>query len=77
MRKQYLVVLRHTMDDLPLAIFGNRKKAEVFAKRARPMPSNKVRNIYLTDCSTPVGVDIYVFVGGAIKNAFRVKDFEE
>ncbi len=74
--KQYLVQLRHTMDDLPLAIFGSRKKALAFAEKVKPMPTNKIRKILATDCSTPVGVNICTFVDGVPTKAETVKCFD-
>ena len=54
----YLVLLRHSMDDLPVQIFPHTKKGReeacFFAGKLKPTPTKKIRTVFETDCSTPV-----------------------
>ncbi len=64
----YLVMLHHTMDDLPVRLFPRTPQGEtmalLFLGRLQPMPKKKIRKIYSTDCSTPVCGTIVEFVAG-------------
>lgn len=72
----YLVLLIHEMDDLPLRLFADRDEAVAFAKNVQEMPSDEIRELYRTDCSTPVGVRIVKFVGG-IPIQVTMRDFAD
>jgi len=61
----FLVVLRHTMDDLPVALFDNWEAALEYAMAIKGMPCNWDREVFNTDCSTPCAVAIATF-----KNSF-------
>ena len=60
----YLVVLRHTMDDLPLAFITDESEAILFAGKVKPMPTEKIRKVFQTDCSTPICVAVWQFIDG-------------
>lgn len=72
----YLVVLHHTMDDLPLYITDDKDKAFAFADRTRAMPTNRIREVYGTDCSTPCNVCVVTFQRGRPIGSELVKLFE-
>ena len=75
----YLVLLRHTMDDLPLRFFGENEyaKAKQFARSRGEMPTPHIRAVYNTDCSTPVGVDVVRFSNGVPVDVEMVVDFTQ
>ena len=65
----FLVLLRHTMDDLPVAVYDNKKDALFEAKRIagdnlNGMPTEAIRKVYSTDCSTPCVVCVVEFREG-------------
>lgn len=72
----YLVLLRHTMDDLPIALFGDRDRAVKFAQKTRPQPTDAIRNFYNADCATPVAVVVVEFVRGKPKRFVFSKDVD-
>lgn len=57
----YLVLLRHTMDDLPVRLCKTRAEANEVAVNLDEMPSDGIRDLFGTDCSTPVNVCIVRF----------------
>lgn len=57
----HLVVLRHTMDDLPLRLFDNLLQASEYASKVNWFPSEEVRDILHADCSTPCCICIVTF----------------
>lgn len=73
----YVVLLRHTMDDLPLALFGSHADAVAFAKTVDWMPTDKVRDILGTDCSTPCVIAIAEFREGLLYSLEIVRDIEQ
>jgi hypothetical protein len=62
--EQFLVRLVHTQDELPLAIFDNHCQASTFAAGVTGFPTQEIREIFNSDCSTPVCVDITRFEHG-------------
>jgi hypothetical protein len=65
----YLVLLRHTMDDLPIGLYADRDEALLECGRIggspdNGMPTKEIRDVYETDCSTPVSVCVVRFVNG-------------
>jgi len=73
----YLVVLRHTMDDLPIKLCATYEEALAFAKKTKGMPTRRIRDVIGTDCSTPHSVSVYVFEKGELIEAYCVKEFAE
>lgn len=71
----YLVVLNHEMDDLPVAVFADRYAAEEFAEKVKPMPTQRIRDFYGTDCSTPLRVTVITFRHGRPVNWKMAKLF--
>ena len=61
----FLVMLVHTMDDLPVALFTTRGEAEQFAREQPEMPTAEQRKIFDADCSTPCAVKICEFQNGS------------
>jgi len=63
----YLVLLQHGMDDLPVALFAGRDDALLECGRIAGgdgMPTEEIRQVYNTDCSTPVQVCVVEFENG-------------
>lgn len=59
---QYLVILSHTMDDIPIRLFEDRDEALAFADGLPwEAPSDLMQRLELPDCSTPASVTIVVF----------------
>ena len=57
----YLVLLRHEMDDLPVKLCCTRSHAKEIAKNLDAMPTDQIRAVFKTDCSTPVNVVVVEF----------------
>lgn len=72
----WLVVLSHTMDDLPVRLCATREEALIYAKKLNPMPSKRLCKVFQTDCSTPVAVEVVEFKDGVPVLAFMVKGFD-
>lgn len=72
----YLVLLRHGMDDLPIGLFDTQGRADQFASTVEPMPTEAIRSLYGTDCSTPCCVEIVEFANGLPVNIRFVRDFD-
>lgn len=69
----YLVVLRHSMEDLPVALFATEEEATECADGLDWMPSDDVRYRWDTDCSTPVCICIVKFVDGMLQGKLEVR----
>lgn len=66
-KSHYLVVARHEMDDLPLAIFDGPNAAYTagtFAEKCDPMGGKDARRVMNSDASTPVCVIVIRFAAG-------------
>ena len=75
----YLVVLHHYMDDLPIRLFPGtskgRRDAIEFATKTKPMPTEAIRRVFCTDCSTPDNVVVFEFVDGVPVHSICTIDF--
>jgi hypothetical protein len=66
MKTLYLVMLSHSMDDIPLAIFEKVGDAVEFAKAASwNVPKQVAKALNAPDCSTPNVISVVMFVDGA------------
>lgn len=57
---QYLVLLRHTMDDIPVRLCDTLAEAAAVARATDWMPTDSSAALF-PQCSTPVGIDIVEF----------------
>lgn len=57
----YLVLLRHTIDDLPVRLCATRDEAVAAASALSWEPDDRVRETFSTDCSTPCAIAIVEF----------------
>lgn len=73
----FLVVLSHTMDDLPIRLCGTKKQAEKVANETSEMPADEIRRVFSTDCSTPCNVSIVTYRKGHPVDCEVVKNFTE
>lgn len=74
----HLVILRHTMDDVPLKLFVSRKAAEDYAEQVGWNPIDKVRTILNTDCSTPCSIAIASFdANGDLEKCDVVRSYDD
>ena len=76
----YLVMLSHSMDDIPLAIFEKVSDAVEFAKDASwEVPEDIADALNTPDCSTPNVISVVMFVDGvpASRDVIRSYDDEE
>ena len=71
----FLVELIHTMDDLPIRLCKTKAEAIRIAKRTAAMPTQKVREVFTTDASTPICVNVTEFRDGVPIKRERVKCF--
>lgn len=73
----FLVLLCHTMDDLPVALRGTRDKAMALVNDLGPMPSEYIRKVFGTDCSTPSCIKIVEFHNGVPVKCEVVREFDD
>lgn len=73
----FLVVLRHSMDDLPVGLFATWGEAHRYAMSIKGMPCDWDRDIFQTDCSTPCAVAIATFKDSFVKAFDIVRDFDD
>ena len=76
----YLVMLSHSMDDIPLAIFEKVSDAVEFEKDASwEVPEDIADALNTPDCSTPNVISVVMFVDGvpASRDVIRSYDDEE
>lgn len=75
MEDVYLVLLCHGMDDLPIRLFGSEELALAFAETVEPMPTKEIRDVFGTDCSTPIAVKLVHFEHGVPVTSRIVREF--
>lgn len=73
----YLVLLRHTMDDLPLFITGNYVEAVAAARNADWQPTEEIGRVFGLDCTTPVCIDVVTFEDGVPVRLETIKEYDE
>lgn len=74
---QYLVVLSHTLDEIPLRLFGDIDEAFAFARAASwDVPEEMLRVLELPDCNTPCVIAIWSFKDGVPHGRVIVRDYE-
>jgi hypothetical protein len=61
----YLVIWRHTMDDIPIGLFADYDEAYKFACTISQKNGYEIAKKLDIDCSTPVCFAICSFVSGA------------
>jgi hypothetical protein len=72
----YLVVLSHTMDDLPIRLCKTREEAEGIAAGLDGEVPEPIAETFMTDASTPCCVKIVEFNdAGEVTEVSVVKDF--
>lgn len=76
---RYLVVLSHTMDDIPIRLFKDRDEALDFADDLPwEAPADLLQRLERPDCSTPCNVSIVLFNDEGIPiSQVIVKEYEE
>jgi hypothetical protein len=72
----FLVLLCHTMDDLPIRFCMDRDEAIHIAHSAGEMPTPVIRTVFKSDASTPVCVKIVTFIEGLPTACEVVKHFD-
>lgn len=70
----FLVVLRHSMDDIPYRLCKTRQEAEKVARRGSVLKAYKYAERIDIDCSTPCCWWIYEFVDGELTGGECVRD---
>jgi hypothetical protein len=72
----YLVMLRHSEDDIPLRLFNDQESAVEFAKTVGEDDGEREKRILSIDATTPICVAIYHFQDGVMESVDVVKDFD-
>ena len=72
----FLVVLRHSMDDIPLLLTDNEDEAMRFAESVNDSDGKTEKQVLSLDSSTPVCVCVWIFVSGHLVGSRLVKSFE-
>lgn len=57
----YLVLWRHTMDDIPVGLFADRAEAIKVAKTMRRAEGRKITELLDIDCDTPICFTVVQF----------------
>lgn len=73
----HLVVLQRLSDDLPVKIFTDKREAVSFATTVSEMPDERLREVFETDCATPMCVSVVSFEAGVPVSREVVRDFED
>jgi len=73
----YLVLLRHSCDDLPVGLFEDYTEARRFARRLKPYPTRAVIGALMVECCTPCNVSIITFACGEPTECEIVKEFTD
>jgi type VI protein secretion system component VasK len=60
----YLVVWRHTMDDVPVGLFADKAEAVKVAKTMSRPTGRAITNLLHIDCDTPICFTVVVFENG-------------
>lgn len=71
----YLVVLRHSIDDLPLMLLPTHEEAMAAAQLVQPNDGENVKQMLSIDARTPICVWVYSFADGLVTAAELVKEF--
>lgn len=73
----FLVLLRHTIDDVPLSLHATHEEALAAALAADPMPPfGLLEKLGWNECSTPVCISIVEFAGGTPIRSTIVRHFD-
>jgi hypothetical protein len=73
----YLVMLCHNLDDLPVKFCATRQEATDYGNSLDEMPTEEMRLIFNTDCSTPNCVKVVHFVDGNPVGVTMVKSLND
>ncbi len=71
----FLVMLRHSMDDLPLFLTGDREEAMDFARKVTEDSGEHEKEVLRLDASTPISAQVYEFKDGKLCEMVEVVDF--
>ena len=71
----YLVMLCHTMDDLPLGLFQAEHQAREYAKKVKRGDDKLCKSVMNSDASTPLCVKLVTFREGKPKVCEVVQEF--
>lgn len=74
---QYLVMLIHSNDDVPIRLFSDPTEAREFAKHLHWRPTEEIRELFHVDCTTPAGVRIIQFDERGVPNRVFMRCFDE
>jgi len=72
----FLVELVQTMDELPIRLCKTKAEAIRIAKRTAGKPTQKIREVFNTDASTPICVAVTAFRNGRPIKTEVVKSFD-
>lgn len=75
--KQYLVLVRHTLDDLPVFLSDDKDKALAFAYKCGANSGDKAAAVLGLDATTPLNVTLVTFENGVPVDATFIKDLED
>lgn len=73
----YLVIERHTMDDLPIGLFETRAEAVKFAAEFTEPQSEKTVDRLGFDCTTPCNISIVRFRGSRPQSMSCVRSYDD
>lgn len=74
----YLVVLQHSMDDIPLGLYDTKDEAIAKASRSSWYPSSQLQErLNLSDCTTPYLMSIVTFKNGQPISREIIRSYEE
>ena len=73
----YLVVIRHTCDDIPLLLTNDEQEAMDFAGKVNEDDGEAEKNLLGIDATTPCNASVYHFRDGKLHDHQVIRDFDE
>lgn len=75
---RYLVVLSHSLDDIPMGLFADRDEANQFASQLNwDVPDDLLQRLDLPGCNTPCMIAITTFAGSTPVSRDIVRNYED
>lgn len=73
----YLVVIRHTCDDIPLLLTSDEQEAFDFAGKVNEDDGEAEKKLLGIDATTPCNASVYKFSGGKLCDHQVARNFDE
>ena len=74
---EYLVLLRHSGDDIPVRLFAEKEDAILYAEKRKWRLGKKEKLLFDVNCDTPTCVCIVEYVNGKPVNFDWIKYYQD